>query len=73
VRRRGGFWRARDAAAPLAAGWGCRQVAARVVDCRAAAVKRIVVYGGAGDDRLTRINVRFVGGPGRDVLVRRRR
>jgi hypothetical protein len=76
VRRRGGFWRARDAAAPLAAGRGCRQVAARVVDCRTGAVKRIVVYGGAGDDRPTvsgRINVRFVGGPGRDILVRRRR
>jgi hypothetical protein len=38
-------------------------------------VKRIVLYGGAGNDRLTvigRIPVTFRGGPGRDVTRRRR-
>jgi hypothetical protein len=48
---------------------------ARVVSCRAAGVKRIVLYGGAGNDRLTvigRIRVTFRGGPGRDVTRRLR-
>src|SRR5215211_3210150 len=74
LRRRGAMWSVGAAAAPLHARRGCRQVAAAVVDCRASAVKRILVYGGAGDDRVTvfgRIPARLVGGPGRDSLVRR--
>ena len=49
---------------------------ARVVSCRAVGVRRIVLYGGAGNDRLTvigRIRVTFRGGPGRDVTRRLRR
>jgi hypothetical protein len=45
-------------------------VSARVVSCRAAGVRRIVIYGGAGNDRLAvigRIRVTFRGGPGRDI------
>jgi hypothetical protein len=51
-------------------------VSARVVSCRAAGVTRIVLYGGAGNDRLTvigRIRVIFRGGPGRDVTRQIRR
>jgi hypothetical protein len=43
------------------------------VSCRTAGVRRIVMYGGAGNDRMTvvgRIAVRFVGGPGRDLARR---
>ena len=39
----------------------------RVVSCRAARVRRVVMYGGAGNDRLTvvgRVKVVFRGGPG---------
>jgi Ca2+-binding RTX toxin-like protein len=42
------------------------------VSCRAALVKRIAVYGGAGNDRLTvigRIPALLVGGPGNDRLT----
>jgi PKD repeat protein len=70
ARRRGGRWVVRDKLARLRAGTGCRQVSARVVSCRAAGVRRIVLYGGAGNDRLTvigRIRVTFRGGPGRDI------
>jgi hypothetical protein len=70
ARRRGARWIVRDRLARLRAGAGCRQVSARVVSCRAAGVRRIVLYGGAGNDRLTvigRIRVTFRGGPGRDV------
>ena len=75
IRRRGRAWQVSDAAAPLRARRGCRRLRARVVRCRAKAVRRIVVYGGAGSDRVTvfgRIPLRFVGGPGIDRLVRRR-
>jgi hypothetical protein len=75
IRRRGRIWRVSDAAAPLRAGRGCRALRVRVVACRAAAVRRIVVYGGAGNDRVTvfaLVPVRFVGGAGVDRLVRRR-
>jgi hypothetical protein len=75
ARRRGGRWVVRDKLARLRAGAGCRQMRARVVSCRAAGVKRIVLYGGAGNDRLTvigRIRVTFRGGPGRDVTRRLR-
>jgi hypothetical protein len=63
----------RDTLARLRAGRGCRRLSARAVSCRAAGVRRIVIYGGAGNDRMTvigRIAVRFVGGPGRDVARR---
>jgi hypothetical protein len=72
VRRRGSAWRVSDAAARLRPGPGCRRVTARSVSCRAALVKRIAVYGGAGNDRLTvigRIPALLVGGPGNDRLT----
>jgi hypothetical protein len=59
----------RDRLARLRAGSGCRRRAPRVVSCRAAQVRRIALFGGAGNDRLTvvgRIPSRLVGGPGRD-------
>ena len=76
ARRRGRSWLVRDMLARLRAGQGCRQVSLRVVSCPARRVKRIVLYGGAGDDRLTvigRIPARLVGGPGRDRIARLRR
>jgi hypothetical protein len=76
ARRRGRDWIVRDRLAPLRAGAACRRLSARVVSCRASAVKRIVLYGGAGNDRLTvigRIPVLFRGGPGRDVTLQRPR
>jgi hypothetical protein len=76
ARRRGARWIVRDRLARLRAGARCRQVSARVVSCRAAGVRRIVLYGGAGNDRLTvigRIRVTFRGGPGRDVTRQIRR
>ncbi len=75
ARRRGARWRVSDAAAALRAGSGCRQLQPRVVSCRAALVKRIVMYGGVGDDRLTvigRVPSRLVGGPGRDRYTKKR-
>jgi hypothetical protein len=75
VRRRGPSWIVRDRLAPLRAGAGCRRLSARRVSCRAR-VKRIVLYGGAGNDRLTvigRIPVIFRGGPGRDLARQRPR
>jgi hypothetical protein len=62
-----------DKLARLRAGRGCKQVRPRVVSCRAGRVKRIRLYGGAGNDRLTvvgRIPVRFFGGPGIDRTIR---
>jgi hypothetical protein len=75
ARRSGTVWRVSDAAAPLRAGGGCRQRTARVVTCRASLVKRVVMYGGAGNDRLTvigRIPSRLIGGPGLDRYTRKR-
>jgi hypothetical protein len=75
ARRRGPVWRVSDAAAALRAGSGCRQLRPRAVSCRAALVKRIVMYGGVGNDRLTvigRIPSRLVGGPGRDRYTKKR-
>jgi concanavalin A-like lectin/glucanase superfamily protein len=74
ARRRGRSWLVRDRLAPLTAGRACRQVRPRLVSCRASRVKRIALYGGAGNDRLAvigRVPVRFVGGPGRDRTSRR--
>jgi hypothetical protein len=74
VRRRGRSWIVRDRLAALRAGAGCRRLSARAVSCRAARVRRIVLYGGAGNDRLTvigRVPATFRGGPGRDVTTRR--
>jgi hypothetical protein len=76
ARKRGRNWIVRDKLAGLRAGAGCRRLSTRAVSCRAAPVKRIVLYGGAGNDRLTvigRIPVRFIGGPGRDLAVQRPR
>jgi hypothetical protein len=76
VRRRGDRWIARDKLAALRAGARCRRLSARAVSCRAAGVKRIVVYGGAGNDRLTvlgRLPARLIGGPGSDIVTQRPR
>jgi hypothetical protein len=76
ARRRGGNWFVRDSLALLRAGRGCRRRSAHVVTCPARRVRRIVLVGGAGNDRLTvigRIPARLVGGPGRDVTRRLRR
>ena len=76
ARRRGRNWLVRDRLAPLRAGRGCRQIAPRLVSCAARRVSRIVLYGGAGNDRLTvigRIPARLVGGPGRDIARHLRR
>jgi hypothetical protein len=76
ARRQGRRWVVRDALARLRAGRGCRALGPRAVSCRAAGVRRIVMYGGAGNDRMTvigRIAVTFHGGPGRDVTSRRPR
>jgi hypothetical protein len=69
VSRRGRFWMVRDRLAALRAGRGCKRLGARVVRCRARGVRRLLVYGGAGNDRLTvigRAPVSFRGGPGHD-------
>lgn len=71
VRRRGRSWHISDAAARLTAGRGCRRLAARKVSCRAEGVRRVLVYGGAGNDRLAiRGGVRALldGGAGNDLL-----
>ena len=63
-----------DRLARLRAGAACRRVTARRVSCPASRIRRIVLYGGAGNDRLTvigRIRVTFRGGPGRDTTGRR--
>ena len=76
ARRRGGNWVVRDRLARLLAGNGCRRRSAHLVICRARRVRRIVLVGGAGNDRLTvigRIPSRLVGGPGRDITRRVRR
>jgi len=73
ARRQGRRWLVRDTLARLRPRRRCRALGPRLVSCRAAGVRRIVMYGGAGDDRLTvigRIAVRFIGGPGRDVTRR---
>jgi hypothetical protein len=70
ARRRGRRWIVSDRLARLRAGVACRRVTARKVSCATRGVRRIVLYGGAGNDRLTvigRIRVVFRGGPGRDV------
>ena len=75
ARRRGGNWLVRDRLARLRAGRGCVGRRPRLVSCPARGVRRIVLYGGAGNDRLTvigRIPSRLVGGAGRDVTRRLR-
>jgi hypothetical protein len=70
ARRSGRSWVVRDRRAALRPGRHCRRLSARAVSCRAAGVRRLVAYGGAGDDRLTvigRVRVTFRGGPGRDT------
>jgi hypothetical protein len=65
-------WRIADAAAPLRAGAGCRRLAPNTVSCRARGLKRVVLYGGEGNDRLAvagRIRALLVGGPGADRLI----
>jgi hypothetical protein len=72
ARRRGATWRVSDAAARLRAGPGCRQLGRRSVNCRAARIRRIALYGGDGHDRLTvvgRIPALLAGGPGNDRLI----
>jgi hypothetical protein len=72
ARKRGPRWRIADAAAPLRAGAGCRRLAPKTVSCRAAAVKRIEMYGGAGADTLIvrgRVRALLVGGPGADRFM----
>ena len=74
ARKRGRRWLVRDRLARLRAGRGCRRLRPSLVRCPASHVKRIVLYGGAGNDRLTvfgRIPARLVGGPGRDRTIRR--
>jgi PKD repeat protein len=74
VRRRAGSWVVRDRLALLRAGRGCRSLGPRRVSCPASRVRRIVLYGGAGNDRLTvigRIPARLFGGPGRDRTIHR--
>jgi hypothetical protein len=69
ARRRGRNWIVRDRLARLRAGRGCRQRGRRTVSCPARRVRRIALYGGAGNDRLTvigRIPARLIGGPGVD-------
>jgi hypothetical protein len=76
ARRRGRRWVVRDTLARLRPGRRCVPLGPRAVSCRAAGVRRIVMYGGAGNDRMTvigRIAVSFRGGPGRDVARRRPR
>ena len=71
VRRRSAAWRVSDSAALIRAGSGCRPVSPRSVSCRAALVRRIVLYGGDRSDRLTvlgRIPALLAGGPGNDRL-----
>jgi BNR repeat-containing family member/PKD domain/Concanavalin A-like lectin/glucanases superfamily len=72
ARRRGRAWRVADAAAALRAGPGCRPLRPRIVSCRAAGVRRIQMYGGAGGDTLAvrgRTHALLVGGPGPDRLI----
>jgi PKD repeat protein len=71
ARRRAAAWRVSDAAARLRVGPGCRQLGPRSVSCRAALVRRIALYGGGRNDRLTvlgRIPALLAGGPGNDRL-----
>jgi hypothetical protein len=72
ARRRRARWLVSDGAAPLRPGPGCRRVGASTVSCRAAKVKRIVLHGGAGNDRLAvaaRVRALLVGGRGNDRLI----
>jgi hypothetical protein len=69
ARRRGARWIVSDKLARLRAGKSCRRLSPRRVSCPARRVKRIALYGGAGNDRLTvigRIPARLIGGPGID-------
>ena len=71
ARRRGRAWLVRDGAARLNPGRGCRRAGPRSVRCRARGIRRISVFGGAGNDRLTvigSIRAVLVGGAGRDRL-----
>jgi PKD repeat protein len=76
ARRRGRNWLVSDSLARVSAGRSCRQRRPQLVSCPARRVKRMVLYGGAGNDRLTvigRIPARLIGGPGADVPRRLRR
>ena len=76
VRRRGGAWIVSDRLERLRAARGCRQLRPKLVSCAARGVRRLVLYGGAGNDRLTvigRIQARLVGGSGADTTRRLRR
>ena len=69
ARRRGRRWIVSDRLAALRAGKSCTRLSSRRVSCPARRVRRITLYGGAGNDRLTvigRIPARLVGGPGTD-------
>ena len=69
ARKRGRIWIVRDRRARLSAGRGCKRLSGRAARCPARRVKRIALYGGAGNDRLTvigRIPSRLIGGPGID-------
>lgn len=71
ARRRRAAWRVSDSVARIRAGSGCRPVSPRSVSCRAALVRRIALYGGDRNDRLTvlgRIPALLAGGPGNDRL-----
>jgi BNR repeat-containing family member/PKD domain/Concanavalin A-like lectin/glucanases superfamily len=75
ARRSGRAWLVRDRLARLRAGRGCAQRRPRLVSCPARRVRRIALFGGAGNDRLTvigRIAARLVGGPGTDITRRLR-
>ncbi len=76
ARKRGRRWIVRDRLAALRPGARCRRLSARAVACRARGVRRVLLYGGAGSDRLTvigSVRVTFRGGPGRDLQRRRLR
>jgi hypothetical protein len=71
ARRRGGAWQVSDGRAGLRAGAGCRPITSRAVSCPAAPIKRIALFGGAGNDRLTvvgRARALLDGGRGDDRL-----
>jgi hypothetical protein len=72
ARKRGGAWRVSVGRARLRAGAGCRPITSRAVSCPAAQIKRLVLFGGAGDDRLTvigRARALLDGGRGNDRLT----
>jgi hypothetical protein len=76
ARRRGGSWRVTDSARRLRAGRWCSRVGPRAVRCPAARVARVVLVGGARDDRLVVLapgRTLLLGGAGDDRLVSRGR